>query len=516
MMPTTTTRAAIYTRVSSEEQIDGTSLDSQRDRCTAWCEAKGWALTEVYTDEGISGSKSSRPALDRLMASIDAGHIDAVVVYKTDRFSRSRAHLFTTLEALAAKGVAFTSVTEAFDTSTTSGDAMVGMLGVFAQMERNLIRERTRSGVNAKVRAGGWGGGNIAPYGYRIDGKGRDARLVVDDAEAHLVRTAVSMVLDLGLSTLEASKRLNALGLTPRNVPLWTSSNLRNMLARGQWGGQWTFGKTATQTLPEPITVAVEPVLDAERFAALQAHLGKTALVRTTAHSHPLSGRLFCECGQPMTGIARSDRANRRYRCRNGFYHPARTKCSNGSIKAQPVDDAAWSQVLDLLTDPDRLMARAREALGMLETSEGVTAEHLEDAEKAVARAQKAVARGAARCISLGLDQATTEDTLAELREQHRAAVDHRATLAAMRSETAEAKARLVTAQQLADVARDRLATADSHLRARVFALLDVRATITDRTDGVSVNLTGSVAHELLLAGISQPVAPAIPATACG
>lgn len=495
MKPATTTRAAIYTRVSSEEQIDGTSLDSQRERCMAWCDAKGWTLTDVCTDEGVSGAKASRPALDRLMAAIDAGHIDAVVVYKTDRFSRSRAHLFTTLEVLAAKGVAFTSVTEAFDTSTTSGDAMVGMLGVFAQMERNLIRERTRAGVNAKVRAGGWGGGQSAPYGYSIVGTGRDARLEVNEAEANMVRTAVAMVLDQGLSTLETAKRLNALGMTPRTAPLWTSQNLRNMLRRGQWDGRWTFGTTASPTLQEPITVALDPILDAERFAALQAHLGRTALVRGAANPHPLSGRLFCQCGQPMTGIARSDRNNRRYRCRNGRQQPGRPTCSHRSVLAQPMDDAAWDQVLDLLADPDRLMAMARERLGMLKGAEGITADELPKAEAAVKRTQKALSGAVAQCIALGLDQATTEDTLAELRAQHRAALDNRATIAAMRTETAEAKARLVTAAQLATIARDRLAT------------------ITDRTDRLQVKLTGSVAHELLLTGLNQPVTPAVQAT---
>lgn len=515
MKPSLTTRAAIYTRVSSEEQVDGTSLDSQRDRCEALCKAKGWPITEVYTDEGVSGAKASRPALDRLMAAVDAGQVDAVVVYKTDRFSRSRAHLFTTLEALAAKGVAFTSVTEAFDTSTTSGDAMVGMLGVFAQMERNLIRERTRSGVNAKVRAGGWGGGQNAPYGYSVVGTGRDAHLEVNEQEAATVREAVAMVMDQGLGTLEAAKRLNALGMTPRTAPLWSSQNLRNLLKRGQWGGQWTYGKGDNKTVGEPIVVAVEPILGAERFAALQAYLGQTALVRGAANPHPLSGRLFCQCGQPMTGISRSDRANRRYRCRNGRQQPGRTTCTHRSVQAQAVDDAAWAQVLNLLTDPDRLMAMARERLGMLEGAEGVTAEALADAEAAVKRTQDALARGAARCISMGLDEGTMEATLAELRNQHRAAVEHRATVATMRAETTEAKARMVTAQRLAEVARQRLLTASADLRAKVFALLDVRAAITDSADGLQVHLQGSVAHDLLLTGIEAP-APAVLATACG
>lgn len=121
----------------------------------------------------MSGAKASRPALDRLLADCAAGHVQAVVVLKADRFSRNLGHLLTTLDQLTAQGVTFRSVTEAIDTGSTSGRAMTGMLGVFAQMERDLIFERTRSGVNAKVRAGGWGGGQEPPYGYRIAGSGR-------------------------------------------------------------------------------------------------------------------------------------------------------------------------------------------------------------------------------------------------------------------------------------------------------------------------------------------------------
>ncbi|MGV8910465.1 MAG: recombinase family protein, partial [Propionicimonas sp.] len=516
MKPPQITRAAVYVRVSSEEQIDGTSLDTQRERCLAFAQAKGWTVTEVYADEGVSGAKASRPALDRLMAACEAHQVDAVVVLKTDRFSRSRAHLFAALEALSGLGVAFTSVTEAFDTSTTSGDAMVGMLGVFAQMERNMIRERTRTGVNAKVRAGGWGGGQHAPYGYRVAGEGRDARLEVAPDEAKVVRQAVSMIVDQQLGTNDAANRLNALGLTPRTAPLWTSQNLRNCLRRGQWGGTWTFGKVSPMhSVPEPITQTVEAILDPTQFAALQAHLGATALTRGAASAHPLSGRLVCPCGQPMTGIARSDRATRRYRCRHSHQHPGRITCHLPSLQGATVDDAVWAQVLDLLTDPDRLMAMARERLGMLTTAAEVTADALQDAEDAVRRTQEALARGAARCIGLGLDGPTTEATIRELRGQHLAAVEHRATVAAMRSETTEAKARLTTAQRLAGVARERLLTADADLRAKVFSMMNVRAVVTRQGDDVQIHVTGSVAHDLLLAGITPP-SPGVLATVAG
>ncbi|WP_456789757.1 recombinase family protein [Cellulomonas sp. P5_C5] len=499
----TPTRAAVYLRVSSEEQVEGTSLTTQEERCRAYIDAQGWQLAEVYADEGVSGAKASRPALDRLLADCAAGRVQAVVVLKADRFSRNLGHLLTTLDQLTAQGVTFRSVTEAIDTGSTSGRAMTGMLGVFAQMERDLIRERTRSGVNAKVRAGGWGGGQEPPYGYRIAGSGRDAKLAVDDREAALVRQALEMILDQQLSALQTAVRLNALGMTPRHATAWTSQNLRQFLRRGEWDGRWTFGKTGTSS--ERITVPVEPIVSPQRFAQLQAYLAGTAQTRGAAQTHPLSGRMRCTCGAVMTGIARGDRANRRYRCSHGRTDPRRDfRCLEPSLLGQRVDDAVWGQVLDLLTDPDRLMAMARERLGMLTGAQQVTAEAMTDADAAVQRTQAALAGAVAQCLSMGLDQATTEATVQNMRAKHTAALEHRATVAAISQETAQAKARMVTAQQLARVARDRLVTADSALRAQVLGLLNVQVQVeANDADGVHLVVTGSVAHDLMLQGLA-------------
>lgn len=502
----TTTRAAIYTRVSSDEQVEGTSLATQADRCRAYADAQGWHVTGVYSDEGVSGAKADRPALDRLLADARAGRLDVVLVLKADRFSRNIGHLHTTVDALTTQGVGFRSVTEQFDTTSTSGRAMLGMLSTFAQMERDLIRERTQAGRQARVRQGGWGGGDLAPFGYRVEGSGRDAHLVLDEREAEVIRQAVTLVLDHGLTTGQTATRLNALGLTPRKVALWTGWNLRTCLTRGQWGGTWTFGKPGQQTFPVPVTQAVEPVLSPERWAALQAWLQATATSRGIRGDHPLSGRLVCSCGVTMYGMSRSGR-KRRYHCshaKGGASNPRnRGLCHEPTILADAADSAVWAAVLDLLTDPDRLLAMARERLGMLEGAQEVTTDALAAAEAAVERTQGALAQGAARCIAMGLDEPTMAATLAELRAQHLAAVEHRATVAAISQETAQARDRMTTAQRLAEVARDRLVNADAALQGRVLGLLDVRAEVQrDQGEGVRIVVTGSVAHDLLLGGL--------------
>ncbi len=173
------------------------------------------------------------------------------------------------------------------DLGPDEGELIDGVLGTFAAFERKRIARRTRTGNNQRVRQGGWGGGE-PPFGYCIVGSNSEAHLEVEQREAQVVINAVNMILDHGLSTLQAAERLNSLGLTPRNAPLWTSQNLRNCLMRGQWGGIWTFGKTSPKgSVPEPIEVPVEAILTAERAEVLRRHLQVTRIQRGAKGVHP-------------------------------------------------------------------------------------------------------------------------------------------------------------------------------------------------------------------------------------
>ena len=115
-------RAAIYARVSTADQAtEGTSIDTQLDSCESYVNAMGWDLVDTFVDEGVSGAKDSRPGLDRLLAACRLGQVDVMVVSKLDRFSRSLRHLVNTFNELDQLGVAFVSVTESFDSSTSIG-----------------------------------------------------------------------------------------------------------------------------------------------------------------------------------------------------------------------------------------------------------------------------------------------------------------------------------------------------------------------------------------------------------
>jgi DNA invertase Pin-like site-specific DNA recombinase len=146
-------RAALYGRVSTGEQDEGMQVAEMIQRC----EVRTWQPTP-FLDHGISGSKEKRPALDRMMAEVRRGKFDVVMVYKFDRFARSLRHLILALEEFQALGVAFVSVRDDVDTTTATGRLMFHIIGAFAEFEREVIRERVKSGI-AHVRAKGrsWG-----------------------------------------------------------------------------------------------------------------------------------------------------------------------------------------------------------------------------------------------------------------------------------------------------------------------------------------------------------------------
>src|SRR5712691_7445397 len=192
-------RCAIYTRKSSEEGLEQefNSLDAQREACEAYIKSQrheGWqCLPGVYDDGGISGATMERPALKRLLSDIEAGAIDAVVVYKVDRLTRSLADFAKIVEVFDAKGVSFVSVTQQFNTTTSMGRLTLNVLLSFAQFEREVTGERIRDKIAASKKKGMWMGGMV-PLGYDV----KDRRLRTNPVEAELVGRIYRRYLDLG------------------------------------------------------------------------------------------------------------------------------------------------------------------------------------------------------------------------------------------------------------------------------------------------------------------------------
>ena len=158
-------RCAVYTRKSTDENLnlDFNSLDAQREAAEAYIKSQqsaGWTcLNERYDDGGVSGGNVDRPAFQRLMADVEDGNIDCVVVYKIDRLSRSLMDFARIMQTLEQHGVSLVSVTQQFNTTTSMGRLTLNILFSFAQFEREIISERTRDKIAAARRKGKWTGG---------------------------------------------------------------------------------------------------------------------------------------------------------------------------------------------------------------------------------------------------------------------------------------------------------------------------------------------------------------------
>ena len=211
-----TVRCAMYTRKSSDEGLEQAfnSLDAQREACSAYIASQkqeGWiARTTGYDDGGVSGATLARPALQRLLADIEAGRVDVLVVYKADRLSRALSDFARLIEIFDRHDVSFVSVTQQFNTTTSMRRLTLHVLLSFAQFEREVTGERIRDKIAASKQKGLWMGGRPA-LGYDVQAR----RLIVNAREAETVRSIFRRYGELG-SVRALRRRLLAAGVTSK------------------------------------------------------------------------------------------------------------------------------------------------------------------------------------------------------------------------------------------------------------------------------------------------------------
>jgi len=349
----TPTRCAVYTRKSTEEGLDQdfNSLDAQREAAQAYIHsqrAEGWTcLPTRYDDGGFSGATLDRPALKRLLADIESGQVDTVVVYKVDRLSRALLDFAKMMETCDTFGVGFVSVTQQFNSTTPMGRLTLHILLSFAQFEREIISERTRDKMAAARRKGKWAGG--APsLGYDLDAASR--RLVVNAVEAAQVRAVFALyVQHRALLPVVAelarrgwvSKRWRTRQGKVRGGRPFSKTSLRALLTNPLYAGQV---RHRGHLYPGEQPALVKPATWQKVQALLRAHGQRGERLCGLA---PLAGLLFCEpCGCAMTP-AHASKRGRRYRyyvCTHAQKYGWRT-CPSPSVPAHAIEHFVWEQV---------------------------------------------------------------------------------------------------------------------------------------------------------------------------
>jgi len=323
MLPNRTIRCAIYTRKSTEEGLeqDYNSLHAQRDACAAYVMSQageGWTLLpEIYDDGGYSGGNLDRPALQRLMADIEAKKIDVVVVYKVDRLTRSLADFSKIVDVLDRSGSSFVSVTQAFNTTTSMGRLTLNVLLSFAQFEREVTGERIRDKIAASKKKGLWMGGRPV-FGYDPDGR----TLTINPEEAEQVRWMFARYLDIKsvnqlIPELKArgvvSKRwTNKAGEAQGGVPL-VRGVLYQMLRNRIYVGEITH--------QEAVYPGQHPaIIDRATFDAAQALLDQSVRRRQPGKARPphrgapLTGLIYDSVGHLMSPVSAPRKGGATYR----------------------------------------------------------------------------------------------------------------------------------------------------------------------------------------------------------
>ncbi|KAB2910307.1 MAG: recombinase family protein, partial [Dechloromonas sp.] len=344
-------RCAVYTRKSTEEGLDMefNSLDAQREACEAYIASQkpeGWLLLpDRYDDGGFSGGTLERPALQRLIADIEARRVDVVVVYKIDRLSRSLMDFAKLVEVLDRNSVTFVGVTQSFNTTTSMGRLTLNILLSFAQFEREVIGERIRDKFAASRKKGMWMGGFV-PLGYDV----KDRKLIVNKTEAAIVRMIFERFIKIGSAT-ELVRRLRAEGIRGKQGKLVDKGYVYKLLNNRVYVGEAVHKGTAYPGEHEAI---VDRTLWDRVRAILQDSPRKRGAHTRAQTPALLKGLIFGPTGRAMTPshTRKGDRLYRYYVSTDVLKRDAET-CVIRRVSAAEIESAVVNQLRSLLRTPE-------------------------------------------------------------------------------------------------------------------------------------------------------------------
>jgi site-specific DNA recombinase len=509
-------RAATYARVSTDRQGKEQTIDSQLVALQEWAACNGHELLphHVYQDEGYSGSRLDRPALDRLRDAAHEGDFDLVAVFSPDRLARKYAYQVLLLEELRKAGCEVVFLQHPIS-DDPHDQLLLQIQGAVAEYERAVLGERFRRGKLQKAREGHWIGGK-APYGYRYVPR-RDeilGHLVIDEIEAELVRHMYRWLVDERLTIRQILKRLNGGPWRPRSgCKMWSASVVHHVLSdpvymgiayanryrfvppkqprsRGPRSGE----NTCRQPRPsaEWIPIPVPAIVDADTHRRAEDQLARNAMLsfrHNQRYTYLLRCLLTCRtCGLAMHGVthqatARQDE-RRYYKCRgkdciaSGRLQP----CPQRMAKVAQLDAQVWDHMKQLLSDPERLLDRF-ESFGRLAVE--AEAGNQTEAQKLDAQLRR-LQREESRLIDAYQAEVIDLKELGERRlrlsERRRALVEQQQQQMRLQQEAAKAQLVLADLTAFCERVRTRLDLATFEEKQALLQLLVERIVVGDDT----------------------------------
>ena len=357
-------KVALYVRVSTTSQMEeGYSIEEQKAKLESYCDIKDWHIYKVYTDGGFSGSTTERPALEQLIKDAQSKLFDTVLVYKLDRLSRSQKDTLYLIEDIFLKNnIEFVSLLENFDTSTPFGRAVIGLLSVFAQLEREQIKERMQLGKLGRAKAGKSMMWAKTSYGYNYDKE--TGSMTVNEYEALAVKEIFTSYL-AGMSITKLRDKIN--GEYPKQ-PAWSYRTIRGILANPVYCGLNQYKGQTFQGTHKAI-ISLDDFEQTQRELAKRQQTAKElSNPRPFQAKYMLSGLAQCGyCHAPLKVILGQKRKDgtrfKRYECYQR--HPRKTrgvtvyndnkKCESGYYDMEILEHYVLARIAQLQNDPEKI-----------------------------------------------------------------------------------------------------------------------------------------------------------------
>ena len=399
-----TLQVALYARVSTDQQAEHHTIDSQLAELTARAEQDGHDLRDDlrFIDNGHSGASLIRPALERLRDLVALSAIDLVYVHAPDRLARSYAHQVLLIEEFAHAGTQVVFLNHPIGT-TPEDSLLLQLQGMFAEYERAKVLERSRRGKRHRAQTGAVSVLSRAPFGYRYitrEAGGGDARYEIDEEAARIVRQIFTWVGHERLTLAGVCRRLHDSGLpSPTGRRHWSRAMIHSMLLNPAYAGQALYGRRQSvpwrpplhpprghdglprrpwrQVLAPPerhISIAVPAIVGEDLFASVAEQLEENrrrSRERLAGVQYLLRGLLVCQkCGYGFTGHHHRGQW-RYYRCcgtdRSRFHGAFR--CDARLVATELLDEAVWTEVCRLLDDPARVIAEYQRRLDAVQAT---------------------------------------------------------------------------------------------------------------------------------------------------